>query len=73
MKTQYTKKQIAEAIAHWQSILKNIDESKSALLDVFADKFGNMLESEQKNIVYDSDCMTVEKPSNEDVYLVHIY
>ena len=33
----------------------------------------NMLESEQKNIVYDSDCMTVEKPSNEDVYLVHIY
>ena len=41
MKKHYTKKQITEAIAHWQSILKKIDESKSALLDAFADKFGN--------------------------------
>ena len=73
MKQQYTKKQITEAIAHWQSVLKKIDESKSILFDAFADKFGNMLKLEQKNIVYDSDCMTVEKPSNEDVYLVHIY
>ena len=33
----------------------------------------NMLESENRNIVYDSDNMTIEKPSTEDIYLVHMY
>lgn len=32
-----------------------------------------MLESENRNIIYDSDSMIVEKPSVEEFYLVHIY
>lgn len=36
---QYTKKQIIEAIKHWQNVLKMLDESKSPLLDTFAKKF----------------------------------
>ena len=33
----------------------------------------NMLESEKRNIICDSDSMTVEKPSDEEFYLVHMY
>ena len=33
----------------------------------------SMLESEDRNVVYDSEYMTVEKPCDEDIYLVHIY
>ena len=40
MKTQYTKKQIVESIKYWKNVLKTLHESKSALLDAFAEKFG---------------------------------
>lgn len=40
MKKQYTKKQILEAIKHWESVLKSMDESKSLLLDEFVKTFG---------------------------------
>lgn len=40
MKKSYTKQQIAEAIKHWESVLKRMDESKSPLLDEFAKTFG---------------------------------
>ena len=33
MKKQYTKKQITEAIAHWQKVLESIDESKNTSFD----------------------------------------
>lgn len=37
MQKKYTKKQIVEAIKHWESLLKRIDESKNALLsELFA-------------------------------------
>ena len=32
-----------------------------------------MLESVERNVVYDSDDMTIEKPCEEDIYLVHMY
>lgn len=32
-----------------------------------------MLESESRNIIYNSDSMIVEKPSAEEIYLVHIF
>ena len=40
MKTQYTRHQIIESIKHWKNVLKELDESKSPLLDAFAEKFG---------------------------------
>ena len=40
MKKRYTKKQIVEAIKHWKSILKRMDESKSPLLDACSKEFG---------------------------------
>ena len=39
MNHYYTKKQIVEAIKHWESALKRMDESKSSLLDEFAKTF----------------------------------
>ena len=34
-----------------------------------------MLESEKenRNIVYDSEYMTIEKPTNEEIYITHLY
>ena len=40
MKHHYTKQQIVEAIKHWKSVLKRIDESNSPLRDAFIEKFG---------------------------------
>lgn len=40
MRKIYTKQQIVEAIKHWKSVLKRMDESKSPLLDEFAKVFG---------------------------------
>ena len=40
MNYYYIKQQIVEAIKHWKSVLKRIDESKSPLLDAFIEKFG---------------------------------
>lgn len=33
MKKQYTKKQIIEAIAHWQKVIESIDESQNTSFD----------------------------------------
>ena len=40
MKHHYTKQQIVEAIKHWESVLKRMDESKSLLLDMCSKEFG---------------------------------
>ena len=40
MNHKYTKKQIIESIKYWKWVLKTLCESKSALLDAFAEKFG---------------------------------
>lgn len=45
MQYKYTKQQIIEAIKHWQNVLAKIDESRSLLLDAFANKFGS-------NVIY---------------------
>ena len=50
MKKQYTKKQIVEAIKHWKSILRRMDESKSPLLDACSKEFG-------EDVVFDSNKM----------------
>ena len=50
MKKQYTKKQIVEAIKHWESVLKRMDESKSPLLDACSKEFG-------EDVVFDSNKM----------------
>lgn len=43
MKHNYTKQQIVEAIKHWESVLKMIDESAHDLLSIFVNKYGNDL------------------------------
>lgn len=40
LQKRYSRRQIAEAIKHWQNVLKQLDESKSPLLDAFAEEFG---------------------------------
>ena len=41
MKKQYTKKQIVEAIKHWESVLKRMDESVyNNVIDALVDEFG---------------------------------
>ena len=40
MNHKYTKKQIIESIKYWKNVLKMLSESKSVLLDAFAEKFG---------------------------------
>ena len=40
MHKQRTKQQIIEAIKHWESVLRMLDESKSSLIDDFIEKFG---------------------------------
>lgn len=40
MHKQHTKQQIIEAIKHWESVLRALDESKSPLIDEFIEKFG---------------------------------
>ena len=41
MKKKYTKKQIVEAIRHWTSVLKKIDESTyNAIIDALVNAFG---------------------------------
>ena len=41
MNKQYTKHQIVEAIKHWESVLKRMDESKNALLSELFVAFGS--------------------------------
>ena len=41
MKKSYTKHQIVEAIKHWESVLKKMDESKNALLTELFSVFGS--------------------------------
>ena len=43
MNKQYTKHQIVEAIKHWESVLKKMDETTHNLLSIFIDKYGNDL------------------------------
>ena len=50
MKKSYTKQQIAEAIKHWEAVLKRMDESKSLLLDSCSKEFG-------EDVVFDSSKM----------------
>ena len=37
---RHSRKQIIEAIKYWQNVLKQMDESKSPLLDAFTEEFG---------------------------------
>lgn len=73
----YTKKQIVEAIKHWQNVLKRMDESKSPLLDALIDKFGKQIvESKKRNVVLTSklcyDILDVLNPIFFDGILQHI-
>ena len=43
MNSYYTKQQIVEAIKHWKSVLKRMDETTHNLLSIFVDKYGNDL------------------------------
>lgn len=53
MQKRYSKHQIQEAIKNWQNLLKTLDESKSPLLDVCANKFG-------EDVVFDDSQMLFE-------------
>lgn len=69
MKQQYTKHQILEAIKHWKSILKKIDESKSLLLDVFAEKFG-------EDVVFSNKCLQLSNHNVKamfEIFNVHLF
>lgn len=50
MKKTYTRHQIIKSIKHWKNVLKMIDESKSPLLDAFAEKFGEDVVFSNKKI-----------------------
>lgn len=60
MKT-YSKKQIVEAIKHWKSMLKRIDESKSLLLDKFANTFG-------EDVVFGNNKIITSLDMAKDIY-----
>ena len=50
----HTKKQIEEAIKHWQGVLKRMDESKSPLLDALCKEFSeDVVMSTSQDIVLD--------------------
>ena len=52
MKVQYSKKQIIEAIKHWQNVLRSMNESKSLILDALCQKFSkDFVKSPERNII----------------------
>ena len=57
MKKQYSRYQIVEAIKHWTSILRMMDESKSLLLDACSREFG-------EDVVFDDSQMLFELTSD---------
>ena len=64
MEKRYSRKQIIEAIEHWQDVLKKMDKSKSPLLDACAKKFG-------EDVVFGNDNYKTILPSMkiiEDIY-----
>ena len=52
MGKRYSRKQIEQAIKHWQSVLKRIDESKSPLLDACSRKFGEDVVFGSKDMLF---------------------
>ena len=55
MSHHHTKQQIVEAIKHWESVLKRMDESKSLLLDAFIEKFGEDVVINRKPYILSND------------------
>lgn len=61
MKHNYTKHQIIEAIKHWKSVLRMMDESKSPLLDEFAKTFG-------EDVVFGNNKIITSLDMAKDIY-----
>lgn len=53
MKKSYTKHQILEAIKHWESVLKKMDESKSPLLDACIKQFSEDVVFDTSKMLFD--------------------
>ena len=75
MKNIYTRHQIIESIKHWKNVLKELDKSKSPLLDIFVIKpVKQMQESvNEENVIFSDDDMTIEKTADENINVVHMY
>ena len=68
-KKQYTKKQIIESIKYWQNILKRINESKSKLLDVFAQTFSSEVAFSRKPFMLtNKSAMQIAKIINDILF-----
>ena len=69
MKMQYTKHQIIETIKHWQNVLKTMNESRSELLNAFAQKFSSEVAFSRKPFMLTNEsAMQIAKIINDVLF-----
>lgn len=69
MNHKYTRQQIIESIKYWKNVLKTLDESKSPLLDAFAEKFGkNVVFSRQPYVLTNQCAIEIAKILNDVLF-----